>query len=1076
MALEEQVIGISLGGSLDTKTDSKQVIAGDMLVLENSVFTELKKIRKRNGYEALAKTVTDAPFQVLTNDAVPATVASGNFLASFNNELILNDGLNLYSRLDSSSTWAYKGRNEVFSMTTSSVYKDAANQQNTDIAVNESVGLKLIASESYEQKSNNPSDFQFIRFSLVDIDTNQVLFNFVVNGGAGTESRPRCVSIGTKLYLLYYTTVGTSVYGVEVSRTGLGTPVQMITNIDTTNPVYDTAVINSILYVAYNGTGSTVKVASFNSTLAAISTTSKAETAPNGISVWGDPSFNVWVAYNNGIITKAFIMNSALAVTVLAPTVVDSGAGDEFASNKQGITGVYDSTNAKSHIFYDQPSVPIVTLDTTVNTDAGVTAPAVNASTTMSVDDDNELALYIGQTIYIEGLGYYVLENRLPGLFQIKNIGYFGNAAPATVVAAPKNIFATAGKIDAVTYVNTLTSAGTVGTFHIVAKSVALVSKAFMHSNVPHVIVGFDSNIQPTYFVASVFNTQANVITTYASLPLKVFAGGAGGIPNRPLLSSVVTLASGVFDAALTKRYAVETVFDNNETFFAGIVDVHLDGDPTQINPVVLGNNLHIPSGSLWMYDGLNVVEHGFNVFPESVVVELAGSGGFLDAGTYGWQVVYAWTDLQGNKHRSAPSAVVSKTVVASDLAEIIIPTLRLTEKTNVVIEIYRTTVNGTIYYLVGTALNTTANDTVSFFDGKQDDALFNNRQLYTTGEVQNNAVPATGVVASFKNRLVAIPLEEPDQYWYSKQVIPGNPVEFSSSFVGNIPETGGDTIAVAAMDDKLILGKSRNIYYVVGDGPAASGQNNDFTDPILVATDVGVIDRASVVIMPLGLMFKSSKGVYLLDRSLTVNYIGARVEDYNAYTVSSVELLDSVNQIRFMLSNGVAIVYDYFVSKWTVFTNHSSVSTTIANNIFHYLKIDGSVLKETAGVYSDNGSWITLKFTTSWLQLGSIQGFQRVWDMLIVGNYYGAHNLNVEVSQNFLATPTQTQLITGALVDGIYQYRVNFKIQKCESIQVTLYDSIVMSVNEGMDISALTFTAGIKKSSFKLGATKSHG
>lgn len=64
---------------------------------------------------------------------------------------------------------------------------------------------------------------------------------------------------------------------------------------------------------------------------------------------------------------------------------------------------------------------------------------------------------------------------------------------------------------------------------------------------------------------------------------------------------------------------------------------------------------------------------------------------------------------------------------------------------------------------------------------------------------------------------------------------------------------------------------------------------------------------------MPLGIMYKSNKGIYLLNRSLQVDYIGSPVEDYNSQNITSADLIQDKNRRRFLTSSGVTLVYDYY-------------------------------------------------------------------------------------------------------------------------------------------------------------------
>lgn len=1066
MKPSKQTIDVNFSGGLDTKTDSKQVQQGKFLALQNSIFDKGGLLEKRNGYVQRGTTVTPSPTQVLTNSLVPGTIASGLYNSAFNNELVLGDGLNFYSYLKSLDTWGYKGRNEILGMSVESIYRSDSNQQNADVAINETIGAKLTAWENYQYYSPGLNTFNYILYSVEDTVTGQQFNEFVVNAGAGTESRPRCVSIGSHLYLLYYSSASSSLIAQEVTLSGGFAPVTLVNNIDTTNSNYDVTVINGNLYVAYTGTGTTTKVASFSAALAPIASTSKAENSSNGVGLWGDTSNNVWVAYNSGISTKAFIMDSALAVTVLAPLVVDAGSGSQL---KQNVTGVYDPSTSKSFIFYDQPGVPAVGSQIATLGGAFI-QPAVGSSvlvTTSGSASTDTLIGYKQQIIYVVGGGFYEVNGSVYNTdnFFLKNLGYVGNAAPAATVPASAAVDMAGGKINAVTKVKSLTSAGTLALGSAVSNSAALCSRAFMSRNAPHVIIGYDSTVQPTYFVASVFNTQVNIDTSYGHFPLKIFAGLAGAIPNKSILANVTKLANGTFETALCKRYVAQTIGDNENTFFAGVNSIIIDPAPTQINPVALATNLHMPTGTLWMYDGLNVVEHNFNVFPEFITGAITHSAGYLVAGVYGYQVIWTWFDLQGNKHLSAPSAIFTVTAVNNDLVTLTIPTLRLTEKTNVNAEIFRTTANGNIFYSIGIVANTTEANTITFSDGKGDFIITANQELYTTGEVQDNACPSTGLISSFKSRLLAIPLDEEDSLYYSKQVTPVTPVQFSNAFVQNVTTVGGGVSTVAGMDDKLILYKENTIYYMIGSGPAASGANNDFTDPILVTTDAGAIDKNSVVFMPLGHMFKSSKGIYLLDRGLQANYIGAEVEAYNQYDVLSSTLIENTNQVRFALTSGDTLVYDYFYKQWSVFGTLNTISSCIFQGNYAYIKSDGSSWQETPGVYLDGTNPVLMSFTTAWIKLAGLQGYQRSFFFYILGQYLSPHTLTLNIAYDYSGSSSQTATITpvNPTANTIERWRVFLARQRCQSIQISLQENHTTSNGAGFNLSGLQFVIGVK-------------
>lgn len=424
-----------------------------------------------------------------------------------------------------------------------------------------------------------------------------------------------------------------------------------------------------------------------------------------------------------------------------------------------------------------------------------------------------------------------------------------------------------------------------------------------------------------------------------------------------------------------------------------------------------------------------------------------------------------------------------SNNLVVSDTygVTIQVPTLRVTEKgrntTPVNIILYRTTSNGSIYYRIASGVNDPSVDTITISDSSNDTQIIGSQQLYTTGgEVDNISTPASKAMCSYKNRVILVPSENPYCFWYSKQVIPGFPAEFSDLFVQNLDQRGGGIIAVAEMNDKLILLKQSAVEFMVGEGPAPSGANNDFSYPQLIPTGTGCSSAASVVLTPLGLMYQSPKGIQLLDLSLTEQYIGAEVEAFNSYTVTSAQLIPDTTQVRLTLSNGIALVYDYFVRKWSTFTNISAVDSAVYNGKFCYLQSSGTVMEETPGVYTDNGSAIVPSLTTGWLCFAGLQGYQRVWRFLLLGSYFSPHTLNVSVAYDFDSTVKQTDAIAVPASQVPYEYRLHLAQQKCSSIQLTISGTPSVPYGQGLSLSALAFEVGAKKGLNKLPAGQSYG
>lgn len=634
-----------------------------------------------------------------------------------------------------------------------------------------------------------------------------------------------------------------------------------------------------------------------------------------------------------------------------------------------------------------------------------------------------------------------------------------------------------------------VTNAGTSSGVAVFVRSVSLCTKAFYFSSVAYVGVVFETALQPTIFV---INQNAVVIA-------KVAPNLAGGTVGNNMLGNVSTLDNISYHFSFTKKDLLNAVSGTIYTQ-TGVNDATITfTSDNSFQESELGNNLHVTGGIIQMYDGVSFVEHSFNYYPENFTA-VESAGGSIDAGVRQYVVTYEWLDNQGQIHRSTTSVPYSITNTGTGKKNTLtIPTLRLTKKTAVQIVVYRTVAAGTIFYQVtppGTPLyNDTTVDTVSYIDTTSDSSLVGGNLLYTTGGVIDNAqAESTNLITNVRGRLFYVPAENTYAYNYSKLVTQGAPVEFFDQQPTQIDRRGGPITAIAPLDDKIIFFKENAIFYLIGEGPDDTGQNNDYNEAQLITTDGGCVDPSSVVSMPLGLMYKSAKGIYLLNRGLNVEYIGKDVEAFNGDTILSATLVNNKNQVRFALNTGNVIVYDYLVGQWYTFTNHNLlVDSATWQNSYLYIRSDGQVWQENDS-FSDNGNFIKMKIVTSWFSLAQFEGFQRIYKAMIIGNYVSKHELLVSVAYDFNPyLMSQVNIDAYALLDTqnygdsspygsesvyggnfpLYQFRYQVPRQKCEAIQFVIEDSQAEEIGEGYQLSGLAVEVGIKQGLNKLGASR---
>lgn len=1037
MPLDRQVIVMPLAQGLDTKTDVKQVEAGKLLELENGVFTTLRAIRKRNGNVALGRQIVNE------NSAV---VTAGVGLASYQDELLLADGETLFSYDQGNNGWVNKDQYVTVSVSKQSVIKDTYEQTYVD-GVTHSSGIQAYV---WQDSASVPASTTTIKYCIIDGATNQTIVPSTVLTTTGIK--PKVLVAGGLFVFYFYDTNSAQIKLATLSVSNVsGTPT--ITAItasgasndapDSTYPNYDVSVVSTQggdqIALAFNNgnAGTTLRLYSIN-----VPTTQN--------------------------VTEVVIGYRSRAISVFEANTSSIG--------NAGVTIVFASDNGSS---------PYTT-------------------TIRFYSYDFQLQPIQNGTI-ASGLTYQ--EARLiTGINTGSGVGFtvFYSYFQTTANYASKAV------VDS-TYSVTNTA--------IWKRNVSPIGRAFAVNEKIYVPVTFyypgaidptggDTETQSVYFL---LDADGNVIAK----ALDQYAGNSPATTSSlsaPPLATISFLDSETVRIPVLEQVLISGSITATSTNVSS-VDFAFNDAQHAVNHVTLANNLHLSGGFLSMYDGIKAVEHNFHLYPITGTAVAGGTGypsiptAPQTSGVYNYTACFEWVDNQGNIHQSKPASYKTVTINSGQRVQISCNYLSLTAKDAsrpIQIVFYRTLGDGTIFHRVSslTAPDLNVIDGVSgsftFTDTTTDIDLATRPQLYTqplsqnaVAEVENYPAPPTNLMALHRNRLFVMDSTNPLSLWYSKFPATFTPVAFNDAQVKQIDPRGGNVTALATVDDKLLVFKRGHIFFIVGQGPDNTGLNNDFSDAILITTDCGCIDPRSVVGTPVGIMFQSAKGIYLIDRSLQVQYVGAPVEAYNSETITSATLIPNTNQVRFTLKSGKTLVFDYYVQQWGTFTNQYAIDSIVWQDGTIILRSNGTTLRETPNVFTDAGSPIRLKIATSWLSFANVQGFQRVRRAQILGGFKSAHNLLVNVCVDFndntiqqaVITPTTPTVYGGSSPYGaeavyggefqLYQWRIDLARQKCQAVKLIFEDVPVSGSGEGLNLTSLGFEVGAKKGLNKMPATQ---
>lgn len=651
----------------------------------------------------------------------------------------------------------------------------------------------------------------------------------------------------------------------------------------------------------------------------------------------------------------------------------------------------------------------------------------------------------------------------------------------------------------------------------IVIRSLGLASKAFIIDGIIYFLAAYASTYQSSYFLMNGNSRQAAPIIT-AKL---AYENGGGylafGLPGVTLNGSIVQIPY-LFKDLITP---ISTLNNTTQTTTGGVyaqTGINLatfNLGLQNITSVEIAKGLQIGGGFGWLYDGYLPVEKNFFVWPEDLKVSTSTSGGHLADQQYAYIAVFEWTDNQGNIERSAESIPVFQTTAGGGTSTntINVPTYRLTYKVlnKVKLTLFRWSTAQPVYYQVtsisSATLNSTTADSVAITDTLADASILGNSIVYTNGGVvEDTNPPASNIMTIFDTRVWLVDAEDPNLLWYSKQIIEATPVEWSDLFTFFIaPNTGtvastGPITALAPMDDKLIIFKANSMYYINGNGPDNTGfPNPSYNGPIFIASTVGCIQPASIVLIDEGLMFQSNKGIWLLPRGISEPiYIGAPVEAFNASVVQSAVSVPETNHVIFTLDSGEMLMYDYFFKQWGTFVGIPAVSSCIYQNLHTYVDQFGQVFQETPGLYLDGANPVLMGFITGWINVAGIQGFERFYYFYFVGRYLSPHFMNVQLSYDYVDTVVQNKLIRPSNFSPVdsspfgdqpapfgsetdfYQWKIHAKKQKCQSFQIALDEifdpSLGTAPGAGFTLSGLNMIASVKRGSRPIPAKNTAG
>jgi hypothetical protein len=230
--------------------------------------------------------------------------------------------------------------------------------------------------------------------------------------------------------------------------------------------------------------------------------------------------------------------------------------------------------------------------------------------------------------------------------------------------------------------------------------------------------------------------------------------------------------------------------------------------------------------------------------------------------------------------------------------------------------------------------------------------------------------------------------------------------------------------------------------------------------------------------------MYQAGNGLMLMDRSGNQQFIGRPVQStLESYpTVTSAVVHPTENVVLFSCisgSNGVRLVYDYRLNRWSVDRVQEGeyaegegialLSQCVCNGRLYALTWNGKVIVEDTASYIDLNSWIYMRVKFAAERLGGLQGYQRIWKVALIGERYTDLDITVSLYGDDRAVADQTRVYEHATTSLTAPLRAEMRVKRqlSRALSVQVVDGGptggTVGTGRGFSLSGVSLECGVE-------------
>jgi hypothetical protein len=500
-----------------------------------------------------------------------------------------------------------------------------------------------------------------------------------------------------------------------------------------------------------------------------------------------------------------------------------------------------------------------------------------------------------------------------------------------------------------------------------------------------------------------------------------------------------------------------------------------------------IGGGAVLGSGTLLHFDGSNIYEVTPPTAPRVDITTF--NDGLGGSHTWDFYACWAFTDRTGVRWRSPITTKLNRGIENDTSATLVVakpPPWQVASLRAAVLEVYAQ-VQGVddrpylIRVLDASASLTVAEPflTISIsgavaVNGAENLSRFAGGSIipYTLGgELSNDPMGPVLGVEVWDNRIWGIDGDSPSRVFFSKSFDPVQPWGFNRNLFVTVPQ-GEQAVALARMDESLVVLTNTGVYIVQGRGPENTGVGPTYSMTRL-ESDGGCANPNSVAICPLGVLFASEKGILLLTRGYEVKFIGGPVEDsLDVEAISAATTVASRGECVFFEA-GKGFVWNYEVNAWSKWT------TDLPSSVYSAVEFKGDLYVAGGNQLrrlSTNPNNLTCVLETSWIKLSGLQGYKAIREILVLGELVALDTpalgqIRVQVDYDYSPSSSELFVFDVANIASSSEplsLRIQPSRRKCKSFKIRIFDTLsptnqTLEADNKLTLSGLTVEVGIK-------------